>query len=241
MRKINFENLSKCDDLFYFQLNRFDFEQSLIWNGTFYPMPKKARDLILPGHSTFEKIKVFNYESYINGLKDGYSEMMPKDSNGVIERITISECTLKYRESDKVCEPGMSYEFGVEVGMLYHAWIYIADNIDEFIKVWDVLRMEFENENKTFADRLNVEDKENYLLKLHSLIDGVKGKRIAHVLMYLFDNGIIDVIFRNKIYDLMRNEFTFKTSDESINKYLKYNNEKKDEKEYILVETALKS
>lgn len=248
MRRINFDSLRKCDDLYNYQSNVFEFENGIVDEvGSFYPMPIKARDLIMQGHyskpidsNTPDKLTKFNYQSYFEGVKSGYNELLPKDNATILE-LAVTNITLKYTEVDRVCSNSNAYDFGVAVGRLYHAWIYIADNVDEFKKLWEVLLIDFENENKTFSDCLNVDDKVVLLKKLHVLIDGFKGKRIAHVLMVLIDRKKIDFRFQNKIYDLMRLEFTFKTSDESISKYLKYDFAKKDEKEYIFVENALKS
>jgi hypothetical protein len=247
MKRINFDNLRKCEALYNIQENIFDFGNSFTFGEEeeFFPMPEKARDLVMVGHyskpideSTPEKLK-FNYHAYIAGLRVGYSEQLPKTNDAILD-LAFMNISLKYTHVDKVCSNSECNTFGVAVGSVYKAWIYIADNIEEFCRLWEVSLIDFENDNKTFADLLNVDDKDMLLKKLHVLIDGFKGKRIAHVLMVLIDNRKIDFRFQNKVYELMRLEFTFETTDESINKYLKYNFDKKDEKEYTLVENALK-
>jgi hypothetical protein len=256
MRRINFDNLRKCEPLFNIQKNKFDFDSGLIYGdcGEYYPMPISVRDLVLEGHyskaideNTPEKLSKFNYQSYIKGLEVGYSEPLPKGNAAVFELAT-KEVYLSYFPQFMVCDVSQSNDFGVAVGRLYHVWVYIADNVEEFTKLLNILIIDFENANRTFADCLTFDDKEKLLNKLHLLIDGKQGKRIAHVLMFLFENGIIDkkhIYSRGmeKLYNLMRQEFIFKTSDASINKFFtKYSNfNTKNEKEYSYVDTALNS
>lgn len=244
MRRINFDNLRKCEALYNFQENTFDFANSLLYgeDREYIPMPIKARDLRSPRHNPhlqIDRLSYFNLKSYVAGVRVGYSEPLPNSNEKILE-LAAENIILKYRDADKVCENSQANEFGVAVGMCFRAWVYIADNIEEFTKLWQVLLKEFEGEMKIFADCLIIENKEVLLRKLHLLIDSFKGKRIAHVLMVLIDKKMIDFRFRNKIFELMRIEFSFNTSDESINKYLKYDFSKKDEKEYTLVENALK-
>ena len=229
MRRINFDNLRKCEPLFNIQKNKFDFDSGLIYGdcGEYYPMPITVRDLVLEGHyskaideNTPKKLSKFNYQSYIKGLEVGYSEPLPKDNAAVFELAT-KEVYLSYFPQDMVCETHQSNNFGVAVGRLYHAWVYIADNVEEFSKVWNAQKEMDKKANRTFAEYLTFEDKSGLIEKIKAA-DRSTPKNIYIILKALFDNGILVMNNNETIYEMFYAEFGYHKSYDSLKTGLNY-------------------
>lgn len=215
MKQLEFTRLTECPDLYNFQENRFNFRNGLIYEGIFYPMPEPERDRII----IKDEIKGFPYKPYIEGLKEGWNEPIPKGREKVLG-LSLDYEPLRYFEIDKSVRSEWAFDFGFSIGRLYHAWFCICENIDDYIKTWDIEKNKYESNNKTFADKLECDNRDSLIKILTELINGQQGKRIAYVIMVLDINKWIAFDDRKSLYSLMRNQFTFMTSDQSINKYL---------------------
>ncbi len=226
MIRINFDSLRKCDDLYNYQSNVFEFENGIVDEvGAFYPMPIKARDLIMQGHYSKpiseykpDKLTKFNYQSYFEGVKAGYNELLPKDNAAVLE-IAVTDIILKYTEVDRVCSNSNAYDFGVAVGRLYHAWVYIADNVDEFARAWNLQKKIYENLNKDFADYLTCNNKDAMIEKI-AMLEDKSNKRIAHLIMWLTENDKINFNVRSILYDAIRKEFSIDIKNSGVDDFL---------------------
>jgi hypothetical protein len=80
----------------------------------------------------------YDFEAYKKGFEAGYDAQLPNSKTDILN-LAKKEVYPKYFVSDLKCERGQSENFGFEVGMCYRAWVYIADNITEFITVSDFL------------------------------------------------------------------------------------------------------
>lgn len=218
MKQLNFTRLTKCPELYNIQENLFNFRHGRIDEGIFYPMPEPERERIRNG-----EIKGFPYKPYYEGLKEGWNEPIPKESEKVLD-LSFNYEPLQYFVSDKVDKSVRSewaFDFGFSIGRLYHAWFCICENIDEYIKAWEIEKGNFESKNKTFADCLKCGNNDLLIKNLAELINGQKGKRIAHVIMVLDMNKMLTYDTRKSLYIKMKEQFTFETEDESINKFLR--------------------
>lgn len=246
MRKINFDNLRKCEDLYNFQVNTFDFENGLFYgeDGVWYPMPITARDLIMQGHyskpideNTPKKLTKFNYQSYISGLEFGYYEQLPKSNEAIIE-LAATEVRLSYFEHSMICEPTHSRNYGEAVGRLYYAWIYIADNVDEFIKVWNIQKSIYEKANKSFVDYLTCENK-NAMIEKISNLDRNTPKQIFIILKALLNNNILLISSNEQMYKLYYAQFGYIKNYDTLKRGLNQYDWNRVDKKYIQLVTNM--
>ena len=222
MKKLNLQKLKKFSEhLTNLQVNRFDFESGIIVSGDWFPMPVSGRELIaIPGHED-RPIKSFNYQKYIQGLKDGYNEPVADPLKSIIEYDYLPAYFISTGE----CESTQAYDFGFEVGTCFRAWRMICDNAVVYGKEFNKMIDAYNSQFNTFADLLNVTEKEKLIDKIRPLLNNAKGVRVANVLRCLEDLNYlkfkIDDRIRNKVYKIIRSEFSLDFSDESVNKQLR--------------------
>lgn len=139
MEKIDFDSLRKCEDLYNFQVNRYDFDNGIIYANDstrrWYPMPISGREMIADVSHPDRPIKKFDYSEYVHGLNDVYNGMKVGYNEPLTDILNIA--ISFYYSPGYVSHNGLSgstdsYEYGCKVGRLYHAWMYIANNIEKF-------------------------------------------------------------------------------------------------------------
>ena len=153
MKKLNLQKLKKFSEhLTNLQVNRFDFESGIIVSGDWFPMPVSGRELIaIPGHED-RPIKSFNYQKYIQGLKDGYNEPVADPLKSIIEYDYLPAYFISMGE----CESTQAYDFGFEVGTCFRAWRMICDNAESYTQEFQLLIDAYNVENKIKTDKKKI-------------------------------------------------------------------------------------
>ena len=132
MKKIDYFTFMQCETLANLD-KEFRFTDGIKINSEWYPMPKFGKDKILQlaPNETDRPIKQFDFNSYVKGVNDGYSET--KILTNEKHLLNAAKCDLPtYFVSDGISEKHQCYNFGFSVGECYKSWKYICDNINEF-------------------------------------------------------------------------------------------------------------
>lgn len=228
MIELNFNALkSVSENLFYFQLNNFDIQHGVVFNKEKYPMPISVREMIAePVVSPDRPIKQFDYSGYTKGVKDGYNRPITSPLDVVLDFYN-NAIVPAYFVSDGVCEYRQAENYGFEVGRLFSAWEMISYEPEKYGKEFNKMIDDYNNQFNTFADLLNVpdEDKPALIDKIKPLLVDAGGARVANLLYCMEDLKLlkfrIDERIKNKVYDIIRNEFNLDFVDESVNKQIR--------------------
>lgn len=228
MIQLNFNALkSVSENLFYFQLNNFDLKGGVIFNKEWYPMPISGREMIAePVVYPDRPIKKIDYSEYTKGVKDGYNRPIASPIDIVLDFYNNAIKPV-YFVSDGVCESTHSYNYGFEVGKLFNSWEMIINESEKYGKEFNKMIDDYNSQFNTFANLLNVPDNEKQTLidKIKPLLVDAGGARVANLLYCMEDLKLlkfrIDERIKNKVYDIIRNEFNLDFVDESVNKQIR--------------------
>ena len=224
MKQINLNAIkSVSEKLFYFQLNNFDIQHGVIFNKEWYPMPISGREMIAePVVSPDRPIKQFDYSGYTKGVKDGYNRPITSPLDVVLDFYSYAIIPA-YFVSDGVCEYRQAENYGFEVGRLFNAWEMISYEPEKYGKEFNKMIDDYNNQFNTFADLLNVpdEDKQALIDKIKLLLVDAGGVRVANLLYCMEDLKLlkfrIDDRIKNKVYQIIRNDFNFDFKDSGAN------------------------
>ncbi|MBP6609647.1 MAG: hypothetical protein KA206_01000 [Paludibacter sp.] len=224
MIQLNFDVLkSDSEKLFYFQENYFELKDGVKYNNEWYPMPITGREMIANNSQPDRPIKQINHAEYTKGVKDGYNRPITTPFDVVLNFVN-NAIVPAYVISNGNCESTHSYNYGFEVGKLFNAWEIIINESKKYGKDFNKIIDDYNSQFNTFADLLNVPDKDKQALidKIKLLLVDAGGVRVANLLYCMEDLKLlkfrIDDRIKNKVYDIIRNEFNFDFVDESVNK-----------------------
>ena len=127
METLNFIRLQQCEKLYNYQQQSFDLYSGVNYEGEFYPVPIRERELIK------EHNLQLSYKDYVSGFEKGYSLPLPAGDEQIFSLLSTNYAGLKYFVSDGLVTKGDAINFGRSVGMIFRAWEVVIQRIEDFI------------------------------------------------------------------------------------------------------------
>lgn len=207
-------------------------------------MLEAKRELLLFVNQTKETIRYqTDRQTYIKELLANYSNLST-DKNGYIcffgrwyvnsgfpvfsdEEIlaNMKRFYLCYVEKPMLGVKGAIDAAECEGGLFLERWNKYNWLKELLAKMAEPQKVQASTSKKTFRDKIIAKDKEELLNKLHSLIDGKRGKFVALVILVSIEEGIL----QKPTYKQVSDEFGYIGNKSGYNKYLNSNMYNKEE------------
>jgi hypothetical protein len=188
MEELNYERLRKCEKLYLYQKDNFDFYSGIDFEDEFFPIPIRERELI---NEKKLNVPYESYKAYVSGFEKGYSLPLPLTDDLILSWVHKNYRELKYLVSDGLVDKKSAINFGRKVGKIYSAWEEVIRRIDDFMPLL---------EQKTNKDTLIPLIKDNYTVRL----------KMIHA--YLKDGKYIDCSENDFLYWFGNKEMSKKPS-----------------------------